>query len=590
MDRRGFIGSGLSLGVLATMPQSARAAGPDAANALLDRINADCLSASPQYATLFGRDAGAPKRRLDDRGEANRLGVMAPFLAAEPALSALPPGTDRRQRQWIKTTLWFAQAAREMQRIPHLSVAMYGYPQPYPVTQLTGAYYEVPDLLAGQHTIADAADCDAYLARLDQFARAIDQDTATSAADGAAGIIPPDFICDRALAQIGALAARRGAQAGLVRALADGAGKAGIPGDWEKRAIALVDGPVAAALARQRTHMDGLRRRAVPVAGLRDRPGGAAFYETALRFHTTTGDTPAQVHRVGLDCVAATKAEVERLLVRLGHRSGSVSARLAALATDPAQLFPNDEAGRTALLAYVRERTEDVKRRLPAAFNRIPKRPMDIRRVPVETQLGAPSAYSLPGAIYFNLSSTANWPRWRLPTVIYHEGYPGHHFQTELLNETEGLPELFKLFCPNAYNEGGALYAEQVADELGVYDADPVGRLGRLQDDLFRSCRLVVDTGVHALGWSRERAVAYLVEEGGQTTDNARREIERYVVWPGQACSYKMGQLAFLRQRDLAKARLGGRFSVKAFHDAVFLGGGMPLSVLAEVVAEAMPT
>lgn len=150
------------------------------------------------------------------------------------------------------------------------------------------------------------------------------------------------------------------------------------------------------------------------------------------------------------------------------------------------------------------------------------------------------------------------------------------------------MPLLLKLLVPNAYNEGWALYAEQLADELGVYDQAPIGRVGRLQEDLFRSCRLVVDTGLHALGWSREKAIAYLVDEGGQTPDTARREVERYVVWPGQACSYKIGHLELLRQRSLARTRLGDRFSIKTFHDAVLLGGGMPLSVMASVVAQTL--
>lgn len=588
MDRRQFIGSGLCAGAIAALPPPARAAGPDPAKTLYDRIVADSLRASPQFATLLGLDAGSLKGRLDARGEDNRLGQLTPFLEAGPSLNGLPRAMDVRARQWMRTVAWYADATHRMSRVPHLTVAGYGYPLPYPISQLTGAYCEVPDLLASQHTIANVADCDAYIARLDQFGRALDQDTAMSAANATASFVPPDFICDRALTQIDSLIASRGTNAGLVRALADGARKAGVAGDWEGRATTLVEGPIAASLARQKAHLQDLRRRAMTSAGLRERPGGGTFYEVALRFHTTVDDTPEQVHRLGLEHVAATKAEVDALLTQLGHRGGTVAERLKVLATDPAQLFPSDDSGRAALLAYVRERTEDVKRRLPAAFSRVPKAPMAIRRVPVETELGAPSAYSLPGVIYFNLSSTANWPKWQLPTVIYHEGYPGHHFQTELLNETAGLPQLFKLFCPNAFNEGGALYAELVADELGVYDAEPVGRLGRLKDDLFRSCRLVVDTGLHSQGWSREQAIAYLIEEGGQTDDNARREVERYVVWPGQACSYKMGQLEILRQRGQAKARLGERFSMKSFHDALLLGGGMPLSIVGEVVTEAM--
>ena len=460
-------------------------------------------SGLPQYATLFALDTGSRaslKRRLDDRGEANRLGLYTPFLAEGTALATLPPEADPRRRQWLATARWYAESAHRMSAIPQLTVGIDGYPLPYAVSQLTGAYVEVPDLLASQHTIVTAADCDAYLARLDAFGRAIEQDTATSQAQPAAGVIPPDFICDRTISQLDTLAAGRGADAGLVTALTSRARTAGIGNHWDGRAARLVDGPIAAALGRKKAHVAQLRRHASAAAGLHGRPRGDEFYATALRFHTTLDAGPAEVHRIGLDGVASIRSEIDALLVRLGHTGGTVGERLTALTRDPAQLFGNDEAGRTALLTYVRARTDDVIRRLPAAFSTMARQPMQIRRVPIEQQLGAPTAYSLPGTIYFNLASTADWPRWTLPTVIYHEGYPGHHFQNALVTETGGTPLLFKLLTPNAYNEGWALYAELVADELGVYEDDPVGRLGRLRDDLFRSCRLVVDTGLQASG------------------------------------------------------------------------------------------
>ena len=599
MDRRQVLSTGAALGVGALLHGQAWAATPSATPPVLDHLLDRSLMASPQTATMSGLDSGSRthlKHLLDDRGQANRLNVYAPFLSAAHPLAALPTPSDPRGRQWLETARWFAGTARDMAAFKTLTVSGYGYPIPYALTQLSGAYAEVPDLLATQHTIANTADCEAYLDRLAALTVAIDQDTAMSARQSAAGIVPPDFACDRALSQLKDLANDRGARSGLVQGLVGRATVAGIPGDWERRAVALVDGPIGAALARQQAHMMGLRSRAVSAAGLRDRPGGGAFYAMALRFHLTTATSPAEVHRIGLEQVAAVQAEADALMDRLGYAAGPTVARMNALAKDPAQLFPNTDAGRDALLAFVRERTEDMERRLPTAFDHLPRTLMEVHRVPVATQLGAPSAYSLsgsmdgtrPGIIYFNLSTTADWPRWQLPSTVYHEGIPGHHLQGSLVNEALAIPTLLKILQPNAYNEGWALYAEQLADELGAYDDAPIGRLGKLQLSLFRACRLVVDTGIHTQGWRRERAIAYLIDEGGVAPEMARREVERYIVWPGQACAYKMGYLEIMRQREAIRARLGTRFSLKTFHDTVLMGGGMPMSVMEKMLATAL--
>lgn len=593
------MGTAAACGVGALLPRSSFAAEPRASSSILDRLLERTLSASPQMATLFGLDAGARaglKHRLDDRGPDSRLNMYQPFLAMAPALAAAPTPSDPRERQWLGTARWFAGAARDMAAFEHLTVSSVTYPCPYALTQLTGAYVEVPDLLATQHGIADAADCEAYVDRLAVLPRAIDQDTAMSRAQAAGGIVPPDFICDRTSSQLGDLVNDRGARSGLVQGLTARAAAAGIGGDWERRATALVDGPIRAALERQQAHIAGLRARADARPGIGARPQGSAFYAMALRFHLTTDTGADEVHRIGLEQVAATQAEARALMDRLGYPAGPTIAQMKALARDPAQLFPDTDAGRDALLAFVRERTEDMQRRLPAAFARLPRTAMEVHRVPVARQLGAPLAYSMPGSIdgtrpgviSFNLATTADWPKWQVASTAYHEGLPGHHLQGSLVNEAPTIPQVLKIFTPNAYNEGWALYAEQLADELGAYDAAPLGRLGTLQASLFRACRLVVDTGLHAQGWSRERAIAYLMDEGGVAPEMARRETERYVVWPGQACSYKMGYLEIMRQREAARARLGERFSIAAFHDVVLMGGGMPLSVMDTLLATSL--
>jgi uncharacterized protein (DUF885 family) len=235
-----------------------------------------------------------------------------------------------------------------------------------------------------------------------------------------------------------------------------------------------------------------------------------------------------------------------------------------------------------------------MQARLPVAFATLPTQPLEIRRVPPDIQDGAPNGYynraaldgSRPAIYYINLKDTAEWPRFGLPTLTYHEVVPGHHLQVSLQQENPGIPLIRRSAVFSAYTEGWALYAEQLADEIGLYDNDPAGRAGFLQSFLFRAVRLVVDTGMHAKRWSREQAIRYMVDNTGYTEGRVTREIDRYVVWPGQACSYKVGHTVWVRERERVKAALGDRFDLRDFHDATLLSGSMPLTVLQSVVSD----
>jgi uncharacterized protein (DUF885 family) len=246
------------------------------------------------------------------------------------------------------------------------------------------------------------------------------------------------------------------------------------------------------------------------------------------------------------------------------------------------------------LLADLNAQVEAIRRRLPEFFTALPRTPVEVRRVPPDIELGAPRGYaqtgsldgSRPGAYYINLKDTAIWPKWALPTLTYHESLPGHHLQLTLALEAEATPMLHRTLALNAFVEGWGLYAEQLADEIGMYREFPLGRLGMLQSFLYRAVRIVVDTGMHWKGWSREQAADYMADAVGLARGAVDSEIDRYCVWPGQACGYKIGHLEFVRLRSAAKARLGERFDLRAFHDAVLKGGAMPLEVLARVVDE----
>ncbi|MGZ3306032.1 MAG: DUF885 domain-containing protein, partial [Asticcacaulis sp.] len=306
---------------------------------------------------------------------------------------------------------------------------------------------------------------------------------------------------------------------------------------------------------------------------------------------TSTDMTPKDIHALGLDTVARLSDEIDRRLRAQGMSQGTPGERMRAMYTDPRFLYANTEEGKAKLLADLNAKVEAVEAKMPQYFGVLPKTKVTIRRVPVATEAGAPGGYyqpgsldgARPGAYYINLRDTANVPSWTLPTLTYHEAVPGHHVQGSISNEAQGLPMLRKLSYFNAYIEGWALYAEQLAGEMGMYDNDPWGRIGYLHDALFRGVRLVVDTGIHAMGWSREQAVAYMVDACGDTEDSATTEIDRYCVWPGQALGYMVGKLTWLKIREAQKAKQGAGFDIRTFHDAGLLCGAVPLSVLESV-------
>jgi len=589
MDRRAFLASSVAA---AAVSGPTAAASADPFPAILEAF----LALSPEQATGAGLDTGARaalKHRLDLRDIAHRLRFYDALIDARPALQSARSGASGRFARFLDSAIWVSDVFAGFRTSNYASVDGYYYPVPFAVTQMSGAYKDLPDFLDVQHTVATKDDAEAYLDRLAEFAKVVDGETALCREQAAHGAAPPDFILERTITQLQRFqAAQSGATPGLVASLVRRTAKAGIAGDWETRATSLVSGPLAAAIARQATVIERLKSGARATAGVGGLPDGQAFYARCLAFHTSTDLTPDAAHAIGLEQVRAISAEARAVLDAQGVTRGTVAEGVKALWTDPRYQFPNTDAGRADVLAYIQGRLDDIRARLPKAFSALPKTPLEVRRVPPEIELGAPGAYSQggsidgsrPGAIYFNLSDTGNWPKWVTPSTVYHEGLPGHHLASSFANEADDIPTVFKLLVFNAYNEGWALYAEQLADELGVYEEAPLGRLGRLQDSLFRACRIVVDTGLHAKGWSRERAIAYVVDNAGSTPDDARREIERYCSWPGQACGYKIGHLEFLRLRAAARRKLGQGFDLKAFHDTALRNGPMPLTSLSHTV------
>ncbi|TAK17480.1 MAG: DUF885 family protein [Rhizorhabdus sp.] len=601
MDRREFIGSaGLAL-LAAALPRVAQAAA--AGNAadkqlatMVESFFQRQLDDSPEYATGLGLDKGAraaAKSKLDGYSKAEQARVLAEDKASLAALrrldrAALSPG---QQLNYDVVVYIFEQVTKGGSKYPYGRSAAYYVP--YAISQLSGPHYGIPDFLDSQHVIETKADADAYVARLREFARVLDEATRFQQDDVRFGAFAPDFCLDIALSQLWALRGKPAAQTVLVESVVRRTGAKGIPGNWGAEAEKIVAGEVFPALDRQIALVTALRKAASHDAGCWRLPKGDEYYADALINATTTNFTPDEVHQMGLDQVADISSQIDAILKAQGMTKGGVGERLVALNKDPKQLFPNTDAGRADLIGYINELVKVIEAKLPEAFATLPKAALEVKRVPPFIQDGAPNGYynsaaldGSRGAIYYiNLKDTADWPRYGLPSLTYHEGVPGHHLQISLAQEAKDLPMLRRNAPFGAYIEGWALYSEQLADEMGVYADNPLGRAGFLQSFLFRAVRLVVDTGLHHKRWSREQATAYMVDKTGFAEPRSQREIDRYCVWPGQACSYKVGHMSWIRAREKAKALQGARFDIRQFHD-VLLEGAMPLTILEGLIEQ----
>lgn len=601
VSRRSALLGAAAIGGLATLPGCSDG-GADAGarlSALLDRIVTDMLKAAPEFATSLAVSeqlAGGPyQSRVSDRSAAALARDNDTVAGWIRELERFDPRglteADAISRDVVLSAARYAHAAAPF----GYGNAGSGSPDPYVVSQLTGSYTSFPDFLDSQHPVTDRAGAEAWLARLEGFAGQLRDETARLVADCAAGARPPSFIIETALGQLRGFAARPPGETVLVTGLARKAGEAGLPAaPLSAAAEAIVRDKVMPGYAALIAALDAERGRATSDAGVWKLPQGDAYYTAALAYWTTTTKSPDEVHQLGLDLLARITAEMDAGLKALGRTRGTVAERMAALGREPRYLYPDTDAGKERLLADLNGQMRALEARLPELFGTLPQARVEVKRIPAFTEAGAPGGYYQPpapdgsraGAYYINLRDTAAWPKWSLPTLTYHEAAPGHHLQVALAQEASGLPFIrSKILWFGGYGEGWALYAEQLADEIGMYADDPAGRLGYLQSMAFRAARCVVDTGLHHRRWTREQAIDYMIGVTGDTRDSITTEVERYCVWPGQATCYMVGKVDLLDERAKARAALGDRFDLKAFHDTVLRNGAMPLDVLERVLA-----
>lgn len=584
---------GTSLFVPLRMVQAQDAAqASDPAN-LLDELAWRLLATDPEQATALGIDTGANaglRFKLKDRS-ANGIAQVAKILRED--LRAAESIPDHALDPAIATSLAVVSSAYttalEGLDLPYGDVAVGGWRNaPYVVIQNVGAYLDAPRFLDADHPIADTDDAEAYLARLAQVGGQLDGELERMLAAEAAGLIPPGFLLDKTLAQMRSSIAEAREGGPYISSITRRTGT--IPGEWERRARTIVNGSIVPALERQLEVLAALRGKARSDPGMLSRPHGEQYYAWALRAATTTALTPNEIHELGQEELAELHGRMEPILRSLGYTQGTVGARMGALLRDPRFMFAQGDDGRAEILAEIARRIDWIKARMPRAFRRLVSGNIEVRRLPPAEEPGAPAAYggpgsidgSVPGRMWINLRTTDLHRRYDLPTLVHHETIPGHVWQGEYANQ---LPLIRSVLSFNAYSEGWALYGEQLADELGAYEGDPAGQLGYLQSLAFRACRMVVDTGLHAHGWSREQAIEFFITRNGNKREEVESEVDRYCSWPGQACGYKLGHSEIVRQRDRAREALGEGYDLRDFNQAVVDGGNVPLDVLADNIS-----
>ena len=563
---------------------------PVGVNNYVNKVTLQLAIDSPELLTYLGAIDNTPldfhSGKLADYTKEEEERSIAKLRNAREGLDDYgPDGLSGQELLTWKIAAWFFDDQLRQAELRYSG---------YRVNQISGVTVNMPQFLTDTHVIKNKKSVRRYLSRLAEFGRVLRETHERVTDDRANGVIPPDFVIEKALVGMNKFIEGGAADNPLVTTLGpklealDGLDET-TAGQLVDEAAQLVATEVIPGYQAMISLFESMLPEATHDAGIWRLPDGDAIYATKLRSNTTTRYSPDEIHATGLAEVDRIEGEMLDILDSQGIAGESFAERVRIVMEDPAHQFPNTDAGRADMIAYL----EDFDRRVMAIaadyFITIPPQPLEIVRVPEYSQDSSPGGYyngpaldgSRPGRFYINQKQTADNPRWTLPTLMIHEGSPGHHFQISTSQLIEGVPLLRRLSPFNAFSEGWALYSERIAKtDMGLYDNDPLGDLGRLQAEMFRAVRLVVDTGLHAKRWSREQAIEYMITKTGMTTEEVTREIERYVVWPGQATAYKTGQLALLAMREEAELKLGERFDLREFHEAVLMNGAMPLDIL----------
>lgn len=601
ITRRQSIAGLAGVSALAMMPAAVRATTPmpppggpiagKGADAALDAIAYRMLAHEPGRATGLGVDTGdfaSWRSTFGMPGEAGRASYATALKEMVAEIKAYPKdGLTSDQQIGFEVVETAFTRATEGMALPYGDVAVGSWRNaPYVVIQNVGGYIDMPRFFSSTQPLATADDVGSYLDRLIEVPAILDGERERIRAARDMGVVPPAFLLDKAIAQMEAsIAEATASYAGPLEGSALAEAKSAAP-----QAARIAQRGIVPALQRQLAELRTQRAAAKDSAGIWAQPMGEEYYAWALRASTTTSLNPDEVHRQGLAELKELHGKMDPILRKIGYTKGSVGERMRGLADDPRYKFADGDPGRKEIFAFIEERLAWIKAQMPRAFTQVVNPRMEVVRLPLSEEPGAPGAYggagskdgSIPGRFWINLRTTDLHRKYDLADLTFHESIPGHVWEGEFSNR---LPLIRSILAFNAFSEGWALYAEQLADELGAYKGFEVGRLGFLQSLAFRACRLVVDTGLHSKQWTREQGRQFFVEENGSKVEEVASEVDRYCSWPGQACGYKIGHSEILRQRERAKAELGRKYDMREFNTALVLGGNAPLSVMANTVS-----
>lgn len=484
----------------------------------------------------------------------------------------------------------------------------------YPVNQVFGIQSGLPSMMESAHKLNDVSDIEAYISRLSKFDTKFSQLIEGLKIRESKGIITPKFINTIVLIEMKGFIGIKTDSLGQSNTEPNAVTSNILYTNFETKVDALteiskeekskykkevadaIETVVFPAYKNLISYFENLNLKATNDAGVWKLPNGDAYYRFKLKQVTTTDYSPEEVHNLGLSEVDRIKSEMYAILAAENDvdSTKTIGQTIQQLNTEERFLYPDSDKGRKMILADYKSIIDDISQNMSKAFNIMPKAGLEVKRVPELKEAGTAGAYyegpamdgSRGGVFYANLRDTKEYVKSGMKTLAYHEGIPGHHFQVAIQNELQGVPTFRTVIPFTAYAEGWALYAEHLAWELGFYENDPSGNLGRLQAEIFRAVRLVVDTGIHYKKWTREEAIDYMVENTGMPISDVTSEIERYIVQPGQACAYKVGMMKILELREKAKQELGSRFDLREFHNAVLQNGAMPLDALEKTINE----
>jgi len=467
----------------------------------------------------------------------------------------------------------------------------------YPLTQLYGWQNTIPDFMTGTHSLTDASEVQYYIDRLYAVRAQYKQLKEQLQLREELGIIPPTFILEKVIKQLDGFVTKDPKANALYKGLLVKLEKLDEISDADKlmflsKTEAAILSEIYPIWADLRAYVAALAAKSTADAGAWKLPDGKAYYQSRLEHFTTTTMTAAEIHALGLAEVARIQGEMQALFEAEGYdTTQSFPDLINGFAAEEKHYYPDTDDGRAQILADYTEMVAEISAGIADQFNRTPKAPVEVVRIPVFIEQGAPGGYynrpaldgSRPGRFFANLYDIKGTPKYGMRALTYHEAVPGHHYQIALQQEQDDLPWFRKFMSYTAYVEGWALYSERVALEMGFQKTN-FDKIGALQSELFRAVRLVVDTGMHDQKWTREQAISYMADNTGLAMSDVVTEIERYIVWPGQATGYKIGQLTILRLRDEARAALDDRFDIREFHDLVLSGGAVPLTILEDQI------